>query len=60
LTFASFVGSISGLRKSHLFSQKLQGRIKAILWNIRYLRRNLHKRKQMYEFKRRRNMGLSN
>jgi len=60
LTFASFVGSISGLRKSHLFSQKLEGRIKAILWNIRNLGRNLRRRKQMHEFKRNSNMRLSN
>ena len=60
LTFASFVGAICGLQKSPLFYQKFEGRIKAILWNIKNLRKNLRRRKQMVELKRRRKMLFVN
>jgi GT2 family glycosyltransferase len=50
LSFASFIGSISGTKQSAIYHEKFIGRLKAIYWNIRYLKKNLIKRKQMNSF----------
>ena len=47
LTFASLVGALSGLKKSHIFKEKFIGRIKATFWNIKNLKKTLTRRKQI-------------
>lgn len=44
---ASFIGAFSGLKKSPIFYDKFIGRIKAIFWNIQYLKKTLNRRKQI-------------
>jgi hypothetical protein len=45
LPFSAFIGAISGTRESKVYYEKFMGRINAVWWNIKNLKKTLIERK---------------